>query len=249
MEPKKLTSNSSKSILTESNTVNFIELLSPDSEGNTTLKTNMVRTQSESNKNLSNFLSKPQSIMSSIFTPPASPLSATATSTTSSSSGRFQYEVMSELRPTSSIGSFHLRFLGCTRLRHRHTLPMLNWIVADLVNKSKCNGEEIHVKVQECLKDETKFEELRKKLLRRSYQTGLKVDFVIIAKDKSNVYFQVTDAIEENILFHHSLIDIFLFGRFVRDTNLFYYVHKDAKETNTVPSLYVYQTINETQVG
>jgi len=150
---------------------------------------------------------------------------------------------------------------------------MLNWIVTDLLYQSKCDGDELHVRIRNCIREEhgDTFERLRAQVTSDTQQHGLDVHFdmcqlpavpqprsVFFASSGNNsnsnnngveIAFQVTNAADGQQLLNHQFRRVFLFGKFSRESSLFYYLHKDkAEESVAVPTLYVFQARDESQV-
>lgn len=155
---------------------------------------------------------------------------------------------------------FLVQYIGSTALRRRHTLPMLNWIVTDLLYQSKCDGEELHVKIRNCLQsssDVEDFKRLRSQLTMGTHHHGLKVNLEMIEltdtskqnEQNKKIAFQVTNNADGQLLLRHNFSRIFLFGMFSRDSSLFYYLHKDQEDSSAVPTLFVFQANDELQVS
>ena len=165
-----------------------------------------------------------------------------------------------------SYGRYAIKYIGSTGLRRRHTLPMLNWIVTDLLYQSKCDGDELHIKIRNCIKEEhgDSFERLRTQLTQETHHHGLNVQFDMCQLDKPDkpiqksglaisgnngvdIAFQVTNAADGQMLLSHQFRRVFLFGKFTRESLLFY-LHKEKVDAEAVPTLYVFQAKDETQV-
>ncbi len=219
-------------------------------------------------------------------TPPPSPSSPAANLAGSflSSRGLNNSEVNQTTSSTVSsvvYGSYPIKYIGSTPLRRRHTLPMLNWIVTDLLYQSKCDGDELHVKIRNCVREEDSkaaFEAMRTQLSKDARHHGLSVRLEmcqLVTTTNSNssstsatttqppstpsssasseppaIAFQVSNAADGQLLLSHHCRRIFLFGKFTRESSLFYYLHKSQEDVQTaVPTLYVFQAKDETQLS
>lgn len=157
-----------------------------------------------------------------------------------------------------ALGKYPVRYIGSTALRRRHTLPMLNWIVTDLLYQSKCDGEELHVKIRNCLRsasDQEDFDRLRTQLTMATHHHGLKVNLHIVELvdgargGHTTIAFQVSNRADGQLLLRHNFGRVFLFGMFSRESSLFYYIHKDQEDSAAVPTMFVFQATDELQVS
>ena len=205
------------------------------------------------------------SLTTSLSTPPASPNqtlsnSGFKNSRNSSTSSLDSFASANQLQQNSQqhflfetkcFDSYEIKYVGSTPLGRRHTLPMLNWIVTDLLCQSKCDGEELHLAIRSCVQKNS-FENLREKLSDNSSDHGLNVILNMCRKSSKEIQLQILNRADEQTLLCHGLRQIFLFGKHSREKNVFFYVHKENfanDHDRSRPMLFVFQAKNDAQLS
>lgn len=127
---------------------------------------------------------------------------------------------------------------------------MLNWIVTELLYQSKCDGQYLHVKIRDCLRSADKFLGLRSQMISSLGSTGLAIHFELVTTPghTGSAHIRIENQGDGQSLLEHSFKNVFIFGRYRRVPNVFYYLHKNQQDKQSRPTLYLFQVNNETQV-
>ncbi|KAJ6215734.1 hypothetical protein RDWZM_010234 [Blomia tropicalis] len=261
-------SNNNTSSNTNANTTNTSSNVTVRSPGSATKLTNFFASISGHQGLPSNTRHGSIGNVQPNTTPPRSPLIKTNTTdlgtmTPSKSSTTSSSSSSSSSSSGQCLGRYSVKYIGSTTVRRRHTLPMLNWIITDLIYQCKCDGDALHIQIRQCFKGEDGhlgFDELRKRLESDMNNHGLPVQFDMCLMEKKNVQssiqqsneiaFQISNWNDGQMLLCHQFRRVFLFGKFSRESLLFYYLHKDESNdaTRTAPTLFLFQANDDNQL-